>query len=81
MDLFLAAFSLSHSLSLSLFYFFFVLLRKFYIFSVGIAGQGGREVGLEYIYIWQLAALSGLRYHGQSEREVGVAGQKTCDWC
>lgn len=40
------------------FFFFFVLLRKFYIFSVGITE------GLEYIYIWQLAALSGLRCYG-----------------
>lgn len=39
-------------------FFFFVLLRKFYIFSVGITE------GLEYIYIWQLAALSGLRCYG-----------------
>lgn len=43
---------------LPLFFFFFVLLRKFYIFSVGITE------GLEYIYIWQLAALSGLRCYG-----------------
>lgn len=60
---------------------FFVLLRKFYIFSVGITE------GLEYIYIWQLAALSGLCCHGGAAAgqggvvQGGVAGQKTCCWC
>lgn len=53
---------------------FFVLLRKFYIFSVGITE------GLEYIYIWQLAALSGLCCHGGAAAGQGGGRRKRRGW-